>query len=239
MPTSDNTTKKPRKIKPEGADGHRSRMFTKFLNASDRDVLPRDIVEMLLYFSIPVRDTRDSAVHLMNCFDGDIRKLLNAPADILQETDGIGPSSAMLLNLVGHIADRLESEDADTRPRLSTTEDICGLFLDHYSFPSDDELWLAFFDNSMRAVILKFKDAPIEVYFNDIYELLRLSSKYHSQIFVLARMSYNNNVFPIAEDAMIIKFVTDMLQGSELSMLDYLIVSADEAISINKHYDLP
>ena len=234
MSLYENSNKKPRKIKPTGADGHRSRMFTKFLNAAGRDILPRDLLEMALYFSIPVRDTRDSAVELMSYFQNNIRTVLNAPSSELEKIDGVGPESAVLLNLLGHIALRLESEDSDDRTRYTTIDDICTLFMQNYNFPEEDELWVAFFDNSMRAIIHKFKSEPIEIYTDDIYELFALSAKYHSNTFAIARMSSAKSVYPTIRDNLIHQFIRSTLEGSPLKMLDYYISTADEAISISK-----
>ncbi len=234
MSLYENSNKKPRKIKPTGADGHRSRMFKKFLNAADRDVLPRDLIEMALYFSIPVRDTRDSAVDLMARFNNDIRNLLNATPSELEKIDGIGPESALLLNLLGRIATRLESEDSDDRPRFTTIDEICTLFMQNYDFPDGDELWVAFFDNSMRAIIHKFKSEPIEIYTDDIYELFALSAKYHSNTFAIARMSSTKSVYPTMRDNLIHQFIRSTLEGSPLKMLDYYIATADEAVPISR-----
>ncbi len=235
MPQYESADKKPRKIKPIGADGHRGRMFTKFLNTSDCDMLPRDIVEMLLYFSIPVRDTRDSAVDLMSRSDNNIRKLLAESPDYLQRTDGVGPSSALLLNLVGHIADRLES-DTDNRKSFRTREEICQLFSENYNFPKTDELWVAFFDNAMRAIIHKFKSEPIELYAEDIYNLVGLSAKYHSNILALGRMSSTLTLYPTDRDTLICQYVKNSLAASQITLFDYFISTADETIAISEPY---
>ncbi len=232
----DNPNKKPRKVKPIGADGHRGRMFTKFLNTSDCDMLPRDIVEMLLYFSIPVRDTRDSAVDLMSRSDNNIRKLLSESPEYLQRTDGVGPSSALLLNLVGHIADRLESDSSDERKSYHTREEICQLFSENYNFPKEDELWVAFFDNAMRAIIHKFKSEPIELYAEDIYNLVGLSAKYHSNILAIGRMAASRTLYPTNRDMMICRYVKSSLSASQITLFDYFISTADDTIAISKPY---
>ncbi len=237
MPLSERPPKKPRKVKPDGADGHRQRMFDKYLTTIDRDVYPRDVIEMLLYFSIPVRDTRDSAVHLMKRFNNDVQALLNADPKILQETEGVGPSSAMLLNLVGRIGSRLKCEDSDDRPRLMNLDDIFAYFSKRYTNTESDELWIAFFDNSMHPMAYKLKEDTIEMYADDLYELFRLSAIHHSSYFILVRMDSERCISPTITDSQIADYVENSLGGSELIMLDYIIMSTEKIYSLRKRFE--
>lgn len=107
MNTSYDTDRLPRKVKPEGADGHRQRMIMKFLNSYENGFFKRDIVEILLYYPIRIRDTRDIAVRVMKDNGDDVYSVLSASQEKLCSSPGIGPSCAVLIRLVGEIVRRL------------------------------------------------------------------------------------------------------------------------------------
>lgn len=135
----------PRKIKPIGADGHRKRMIAKFITAYDKDLYKRDLLEILLFYSIPVRDTRDIAVNLMQENGGNIYKVLDSPADKLCKVNGIGPKSAALLKTAGIIVKRTASgntkDDTSNGKNYLNFDDIMKLLKED---EPDQRLYIAY-----------------------------------------------------------------------------------------------
>lgn len=80
---SPKVSKKPKKIKPEDADGHRERMRERLFNALAHLIPARYVLEMLLFYVIRVADTRDIAVALYRRFNKKIRNTLEADPDEL------------------------------------------------------------------------------------------------------------------------------------------------------------
>lgn len=238
MPASESPAKKPRKIKPDGADGHRGRMFDKFLAAGDNDVLPRDIIEMLLYFSIRVRDTRDTAVHLMEKFDNSTDKLLAASQDELTSLDGVGGASAMLLGIVGSTVKRLCAEPNDMRKTYKTIADIRELF-----YPLREELrgnitCAACFDSAMRPITaVKLKNDILTDSREDIYSLVSFAAEYHSSSIAVARISNAASDYPTAQDIAAAKHIEKVFDAVGLQLVEYFVISRDEAIQVKPLFD--
>lgn len=68
-----------------------------------------NIVEMLLFFGIPYKDTNELAHRLIAAF-GDLKGVLNAPVNELMKIDGMGENSATLISFVRDIAARYNSD---------------------------------------------------------------------------------------------------------------------------------
>ena len=84
--------------------GHRKRLTEKFLiNASA--LSDHELIEILLFYSIPRRDTNPLAHQLLRVFGG-IDGLLNASAQEISSISGIGERSATNILLVGEILRR-------------------------------------------------------------------------------------------------------------------------------------
>lgn len=77
--------------------GHRQRMFAK-LNRGD--LCEHELLETLLFFAIPRRNTNEQAHRLLRRF-GSLANVLNATADELSQVEGMGENSAAFLQCVG------------------------------------------------------------------------------------------------------------------------------------------
>lgn len=234
MPNSDNTTKKPKKIKPAGADGHRGRMFDKFLAAGDNDVLPRDIIEMLLYYPIKIRDTRDAAVELM-CKFGSADKVLSAPQEELSSTDGVGEGSATFLRIVGCAARRLSDEPVDDRKIYANTAEMSELFSPFREKLRRDITCISCFDNAMRPIrVAKLKDGAFTKCQPDANAFLSFVTEHHGCSVAMARISPRRSDFPGIDDFDAARYAKRLLNTMDVRLNEYFVISRDEAIEVTK-----
>ena len=82
--------------------GHRARMRERLL-AHGVEVMPTyELLEMLLYYAVPYRDTKPLAKALLERFDG-LDGVLRASEELLQGVTGVGASCARYLGLLGKI----------------------------------------------------------------------------------------------------------------------------------------
>lgn len=101
--------------------GHRERMIGKFLNNPDA-LLDHELLEVLLFFAIPRKDTNPIAHKLLNMF-GNFTALINATPAQLQKVDGIGKRVAAELTVIFNIIKRLRAENK-VQPILYNVEDV-------------------------------------------------------------------------------------------------------------------
>ena len=80
--------------------GHRARMRSKLASYGPRIFDTYELLEMLLYYVIPVRDTNPVAKRLLAEF-GDLDGVLSASMEELMAVDGIGAAAASYLITVG------------------------------------------------------------------------------------------------------------------------------------------
>ena len=79
--------------------GHRERLKAKFSNG---ELEPHELLELLLFYSIPRVNTNELAHALINKCGG-ISKVFSSPKSTLMEVDGIGENSAVLIRTVGEL----------------------------------------------------------------------------------------------------------------------------------------
>lgn len=78
---------------------HRKRLKSKFINSGLDHFAEHEILELLLFFSIPQQDTNPLAHKLIKKY-GCLKNVLDASFDSLISSDGVGEHSAVLLKLI-------------------------------------------------------------------------------------------------------------------------------------------
>lgn len=78
---------------------HRARMYQRAEQAGFENFAEHEMLEYLLYFAIPRKDTNGLAHTLMEHFGG-FAQVLEASEDALQQIPGIGPGTARLLHSI-------------------------------------------------------------------------------------------------------------------------------------------
>jgi len=119
-------------------DGHRDRLRQQFLNHGMDPMRDYEILELLLFYAIPRKDTNLIARQLLRHF-GSLASVLDASAADLQQIPGIGEGAAVLLHMIAPLSQRYLRSKTETGTILKTTAD-CGSFLLPYFVGETDEV---------------------------------------------------------------------------------------------------
>ena len=88
--------------------GHRERLRSELLRYGGSSFSDQKLLEVLLYYTIPMGDTSPTAVALCNTF-GTLQDVLDAPMEALMQVDGVGRYTAAFLKLLPQIIQRYTS----------------------------------------------------------------------------------------------------------------------------------
>lgn len=80
-------------------DGHREKMRQRFMSGGLDSFADHEVLELLLFYAIPRRDTNETA-HLLLERYGSLTGVFNAPVEDLMKAEGIGENAAVFLKLV-------------------------------------------------------------------------------------------------------------------------------------------
>ncbi len=102
--------------------GHRQRVREKIRNKGFNVLYPHEFLEYVLFACNPRRDTNELAHKLIHRF-GSIENVFNAKVEELEKFDGMGETSAILLNSYAYFAQNF-SKSEDTSVRLKNIGEI-------------------------------------------------------------------------------------------------------------------
>ena len=103
--------------------GHRERLRKKFMTAGIDSLLDHEVLELLLTYSIPRKDTKPIAWKLLENF-GSLSNVLDATPTELKNIKGIGEQTAALIPFVRALLKRYTFNEMQSRPSGMTPEAI-------------------------------------------------------------------------------------------------------------------
>ena len=125
---------------PVSMEGHRARMRLRAESIGAEHMRPQELVEMMLYYALPRRDTREQAHALIRAF-GSVEGVLAASEQELTKVRGIGRRTAAWLRALGEMVEAYADLDAMDRPRINNmrrTDAFLSQFFQNADYP---EVW--------------------------------------------------------------------------------------------------
>jgi len=103
--------------------GHRSRLRARLLKAGRDAFADYELLELLLTYAMPRRDTKALAKSLVKRF-GSFAAVLDQPRERLLEVEGVGPQTATFLLTVRSAMTRYFEQGVEQTATISSPEDV-------------------------------------------------------------------------------------------------------------------
>lgn len=212
-------------------DGHRERLKNRFLHHGLDSLDDHNALELLLFFSVPRRDTNQLAHTLIKRF-GSLAEVFDAPLNALLQVDGIGKSSALLIKLVPQLSRRyLISRTAPDKHLLSTRQ--AGEYISPYFFAERDEVvYLVCLDakGKVLACQLMFRGSVNSASIN-IRRLVETALSFNSTSVILAHNHTSGIPTPSPEDISTTHRIAEALAAVDITLTDHIVVADTDFVS--------
>lgn len=215
---------------------HRKRLREKFLKVGAEGLATHELIELLLFYAIPMKDTNETAHQLIKEYSR-VTDILEASPESLAEIEGLGENSAILFKLILAIMNKYMTEQNDLVNAMLTPKNIDkyikNLFYGH--------------TNEVAYAILMDKDCVVKkvkmlstgtVNSAPLYprEVVKLAVNEHYPYMILAHNHPNGNAIPSQNDFKITKTIELALNFVDVRLVDHIIVSGNDVISLAKNY---
>ncbi len=131
--------------------GHRERLRGRFREAGPDALADYELLEMLLYRSIPQKDTKPIAKDLIEKF-GSFAEVLAAPPRRLQEVTGVKEATSTDLKIIHAAASRMTRGEARKRDVLSSWDAVLKYCRTKLSFENTERFAIIFLDKQNRVI---------------------------------------------------------------------------------------
>lgn len=130
---------------------HRKRLKDRFVKTKGTGFSDHELIEMLLFYAIPRKNTNEIAHSLCERF-GTVDKIAEASIDELKRVDGIGRESAILIKLVLSMTQRYIEEKNKESKRIDTLEKAVDYGINRVFGSIKEVVYATFMDNSLNVI---------------------------------------------------------------------------------------
>ena len=212
--------------------GHRERLKNRFLENGLDDFTDIQVLELLLFYVIPRRDTNPIAHGLLNRF-GSRAQVLEAPVEELKKVDGIGQEAALFLNMIP-AAGRYYMVDKTMKSRVLRTIEQCGDYLMPFFFGKKVEtVFLLCLDAKCKVLCCKeVGEGSVNSAGISIRKIVETALSANATSVVLAHNHPSGLAIPSPDDIRTTKQVAMVLQAVDVQLVDHIVVADDDYVSM-------
>lgn len=214
--------------------GHRQRVKTRFLTEGLDGFEDHQVLEMLLFFSIPMKDTNELAHKMLNEF-GSLAGLFEAdPKDICKRC-GVSENTAVLVSLIPSLSRRYFSRRWGDKPVLNSSSKAGEYAVSLFAGRTYEVFFVICLDSQNRvnyaALVHEGTINESPVYPRLIVETVL---RHQANSVILAHNHPGGSLQPSQEDMAITKKVASALEPISVQVMDHIIVAGDKYMSFKE-----
>lgn len=212
-------------------DGHRERMKQRFIGHGLDNFDDHTVLEFLLFYAIPRRDTNELAHRLLERF-GSLSAVFEARYEDLLRVEGVGENAAILLRLIPQASRRYQiSKNAGERI-LRTSEDAGRLLVPLYLYAREEIVYLLCLDSKCRLISRRELGrgtlGETEV---SIRAIVETALSQNAAAVILSHNHVDGYALPSREDELTTCRIRDALLLVGITLADHIIVCGDDYVS--------
>lgn len=213
-------------------DGHRNRLRKQFLEHGMDVLRDYEVLELLLFYAVPRKDTNALARRLLKHF-GSFAAVLDAPIHELTAVEGIGEHTATLLHMLMPISRRYMLSRTEKRAEIKGAADCIRYVKPLFHGKTEEEAYLICLDGKNKVLQCKSLQEGSE---NSVSfptrRIIEIAVSCHACSVILAHNHPSGSPLPSQEDHSTTKALMQTLQSMDIHLLDHVIVSGEEAVSM-------
>lgn len=212
--------------------GHRERLKKKFVKYGADSLEAHELLEMLLFYGIPRKDTNELAHKLIDSF-GSLPQVFDVPMNSLLQINGIGNSTAILIRLVSKLSRVYAEKNYKVNNKRLTKTQIEKIILNKFIGRIKEHVVLVLFDTKRNLV---FCDIISQGSFGStrlhIRDIIELALKFNATNAIIAHNHPSGIALPSREDIETTIELKNALKLIEVRLVDHIIVADNDYVSI-------
>ena len=193
-----------------------------------------NILELILFYSIPRRDVKEVAYNLINHFDGDLGRVFGADIDELKNVKGVGENSAILISLFKEVNKvLLENKNREKRV-LNDYYEIKDYVQNCLSRLKNEKIILITLNNSCEIISNhSLSEGTVSCVSIEPKKIVEYAIRDNASSVILAHNHPDGSFIPSEEDVEFTAFIYRTLKAINIGLKDHIIVGENGALSMN------
>lgn len=221
-------------------DGHRARKKTQFREFGLDAFSDFEVLELLLYYAVPRRDTSPIAHRLIERF-GSISGVLAASPEELEQVEGMGENAATLVSLLLPVCRRAyRSEARETGVILSSTERAGDYFCRIFQGLREEEFYQACLDAKGKLLsCTRIASGGTDSVSINMRSIVKTALQVRASGVILSHNHPSGVALPSGDDNATTLMAYDALRTVGIELIDHIIVADGDFVSLRDNGLLP
>lgn len=209
-----------------GAEGHRERLRKKYRERGLVALQDYEVLELLLTYALPRRDTKVIAKKLLDRF-GNLSQVLKADFASLEAISGIKEGASTFLSLVGAVSGIVfqESLEGEAELQIRRKEDLLRYLREKIAY-SDQEIFMVLFLSSSNTLLASEELFRGSLDRSAIYprEILKKVIEYQAKSVIFAHNHPSGNMKASSQDIALTRDMKKALEMFDVLLLEHIII---------------
>jgi len=211
---------------------HRERVKNRFLEEGLDKFEPHNVLELLLFYSIPQKDTNELAHSLINRF-GSLDKVFDAPIEELKKIPGIKDHSATLIKMIPALARRYAVEKNKKGIVFDNVDTMGQFFVSKYVGVNVETVLFLLLDNKFNAIdCVKIHEGSVNSCEITVRKLTEHAFRSQASMAVLAHNHPSGLAIPSSADLYTTQQLGTALNLIGVKLLAHIVVAGEDYIDI-------
>jgi len=231
--------RKPTSAKPTGSGGakphyhgHRDRLRKRFQEAGPQALADYELLELVLFRAIPMRDVKPLAKDLIEEF-GSFAEVIAAPIERLTKVKGLGEAAATDLKIVQAVASRMTQGAVKKRDMLSSWPMVLDYCRTNLAFDHKESFHILFLDKRNQLIKGETQQTGT-VDHTPVYprEVVKRALELSATAIILVHNHPSGDPTPSRADIQMTQAIVDVAKPLGIAVHDHIIVGKDGHASL-------
>ena len=216
--------------------GHRQRVKKKVRNLGVRNFELHEVLELLLTYTIPRKNTNNLAHDLLNHF-GRFSSVLDASITDLMKVEGVGKETALFLNMLPDVFELYKQDKASLATTfIKNTHQCVEYFRSNYEIKNKEYLYVLCLNKNFK-IVNKFEIKGINDYsINiDMREFAEKISGGNTSSIIMFHTHPNGEAEPSPQDIETTQNILNVCALLRISLCDHIVLNETTHYSFGKH----
>lgn len=213
-------------------DGHRDRLRKRYLEEGLDHFTEVQVLELMLFYSIPRKDTNELAHRLLDRF-GSLSQVLDTRPEDLMQVEGIGENAALFISLFPSVARYYDTNQAQRMTILKDVDECGQYLLGYFKNRTNETVFLLCLDAKRKVLCCQMVgEGSVNSAGVPIRRIVEMALAANATTVVLAHNHPSGLALPSREDVMTTRRLAAALDGVDVILADHLVIADGEFVSM-------
>ena len=216
--------------------GHRRRMRKRFIGQGFQGMEQHEVLEMLLYYGIPRKDTNLTAHRLLDRY-GSFANVCDTPVDVLQRDFGLTEAAAVLIKMVPELA-RVYAETKFSKPYIDKDTAV-EVLRPKFIGATVEKVAIALSDANDRLILCDVvAEGSLSATESPVRKIVDLALRHNAKYVYLAHNHPSELCAPSRQDLETTRVISETLNSIGVMLVDHIVFTSTDHFSIRsyKHF---